>query len=457
MAGKHPPQPPTEPLPDPGVRHPDPAERRRPRLFRGGQLVDVAAGQVRSAQEVLVVDGRVQQVGPNLQAPDAETIDVDGRYLLPGLIDLHVHPGMRKVPERDADEQTTQLIKRDLQLWLRYGVTTVQSLGTDQPCASDIRREQANGDFTGARLFSVGSGFGVVGVPPFKMAPPGPVLVDDWDVAHDKGKKQVTEKVTKLANQRASGVKLWYDDWYGEHRKMKPEVARAIIQTARNFGLTTYAHVYYVDDVAPLIHDGLQVLAHMPRDRAADPELIDLIGQRDVAVLPTLTVPESNIAYPDKPSWVDTPLFAQFLPAGTVEDLHDDDYLDTLRTKLEYRPRDLAYAMRNTAAMYLCPPGVLLGFGTDAGVSNRVIGFSEHRELELLVTRCHVSEADALRMATLNSAQILGKADELGQIAPGRFADLVVVGGNPLEDICHARLIESVWLGGAQVAGPLSS
>jgi imidazolonepropionase-like amidohydrolase len=146
-----PPQVPTEGLPDPGVHQPDPAGRR-PRLFRGGRLIDVADGQLRNGEDVLVVEGRVLRVEPNLQAPDAETIDLDGRYVLPGLIDLHVHPGMMVGVSMDANHQTPERIKHDLQVWLRYGVTTVQSLGTDRPFAFDIQDEQAQGTFTGARL-----------------------------------------------------------------------------------------------------------------------------------------------------------------------------------------------------------------------------------------------------------------------------------------------------------------
>jgi adenine deaminase len=89
-ASSTPPQAPTEPLPLPDIRQPDPAERRRSRLFRGGRLIDVAAGRVRAGEEVLVVEGLVHGVGQNLQVSDAETIDLDGRYVLPGLIDLHV-------------------------------------------------------------------------------------------------------------------------------------------------------------------------------------------------------------------------------------------------------------------------------------------------------------------------------------------------------------------------------
>jgi imidazolonepropionase-like amidohydrolase len=448
-ASSTPPQAPTEPLPLPDIRQPDPAERRRSRLFRGGRLIDVAAGRVRAGEEVLVVEGLVHGVGQNLQVSDAETIDLDGRYVLPGLIDLHVHPGMMVGLHMDTNGQTRERINHDLQLWLRYGVTAVQSLGTDRPFAFDVQAEQAHGTFTGARLFSVGTGFGVKdGVPPFRMEPPGPIRVDDPAV--------VRNVVRKLADRGASGVKLWYDDWYGQLPKMTPQLAETIIQTCREVNLTSYAHIYSAKDAKELIDYGLQVLAHMPRDREADQDLIDLMRRRRVAVLPTLVVPESNVVYADKPAWLDDdPLFARFLPPGSVEFVRNDVNRAT-REKPEYpvlRP-DLNHAKRNTEAMYQA--GVRLGFGTDAGVANRVIGWSEHRELRLLVEKCGLSPADALRMATLGSAEILGRADELGQIAPGRRADLVALRDNPLEAITNSCSIESVWLDGVRVAGPLS-
>jgi imidazolonepropionase-like amidohydrolase len=439
-ASPTPPQAPTKPLPPTGIRRPDPAERRRVRLFRGGRLIDVADGRVRS-EDVLVVEGRVQRVGRNVKVPDAETIDLDGHYVLPGLIDLHVHPGMMVGLRMEANSQTRERIKRDLQLWLRYGVTTVQSLGTDRPFAFDIQAEQAQGTFTGARLVSVGNGFSVKGgAPPeslLRMDPPGPIRSDDPAVVRDS--------IHELAGRGASGVKLWYDDWYGQHRKMTRELAETIIQTCREVNLTSYAHVYSVEDAKDLIGYGLQVLAHMPRDREVDQDLINLMRRRGVAALPTLVVPESNVAYADEPDWLEAdPLFARFLPPGSVEFLRND----VLRS-------DLEHAKRNTQAMY--EADVRLGFGTDAGAANRVIGWSEHRELWLLVEECGVRPAAALRMATLGSAEILGRGDELGQIAPGRRADLVVLRDNPLEIITNSRSIESVWLDGARVAGPISS
>ena len=440
MPSDGPPQAPTADLPDPRIRTPDPAERGRPTLFRRADVVDVAAGAVRQGTDVLVVGGRIERVGEGIHSDGAHVVDLAGRYLMPGLISLHVHPGMMVGLRMDPNGQTPERIKHDLQLWLRYGVTTVQAMGSDRPFSFEVQREQRAGAFLGARLFSVGHGFGVRGgVPPFQMDPPGPVRESEAGA--------IRRVLVELAERGASGVKIWYDDWYGQFPKMAPEVARTIVVEARRLGLKSYAHVYRVDDAKLLIGFGLDVLAHMPRDRAADRELIDLMRERGTAVIPTLAVPESNVAFVDRPAWVDDPLFGRFLPPGSREFLRDDAFLASIRAKPEFPELgpDVERALRNTALLY--EAGVTFGFGTDTGVSNRVIGFYEHRELELL-TQAGVRPADALRMATVDSARVLGQAGILGEIAPGHRADLLVLRANPLEDISNTRKIAAVVVGG---------
>ena len=440
--------PPVDNLPDPAIRRSDPSDRAVATLFRGAGVLDVAAGSVREGVDVLVREGRIAQVGAGLTAADARTIEAAGRYLMPGLIDLHVHPGMMVGLRMDPDGMTSDRVRDDLQRWLRYGVTTVQAMGSDRRFTFEVQREQRAGGFVGARLFSVGHGFGVEdGVPPFRMDPPGPV--------RETEPSALRRIVAELAELGASGVKIWYDDWYGQSEKMAAEVARTIIEACKAHGLRSYAHVYRVDDAKLLIGFGLDVLAHMPRDREADDVLVELMRERGTAAIPTLTVPETNVAFLDRPVWVDDPLFGLLLPPGSREYLGDERFLATIRAKPEYaalRP-DLTRALRNTALLHRA--GVTVGFGTDAGVSNRVLGFSEHRELELLV-QAGISAADALKMATVTSAAVLGQADELGEIAPGRRADLLVLGANPLEDVRNVRTIEAVWIDGVHAADGLA-
>ena len=88
-------------------------------------------------------------------------------------------------------------------------------------------------------------------------------------------------------------------------------------------------------------------------------------------------------------------------------------------------------------------------------MSQRTVGYGEHRELELL-TECGVTPRDAIRMATLGSAEVLGR-DDRGELAPGRVADLSVLREDPLADVRALRTIQSVWIDGAQVAGALQT
>ena len=432
---------------EPQLESPPRKGRGAPKLLFGAALVDVLAGQLQLDEEVLIRDGVVQAVGRGLSADGAEVVDLTGRYLLPGLIDLHVHPGMMSGLLTDPNGLAPERVERDLRAWLRYGVTTVQAMGTDRPFAFELRDRQRAGELLGARLFTVGHGFGTPGgVPAFQMDQPGPLKPADPASAG--------RAVQDLASRGASGVKFWYDDWYGQYPRMAPEIARAILQACRAHGLTSYAHVYRVDDAKQLIRDGLDVLAHMPRDRTADDELIELMLARRTAVLPTLAVPETNYAFLTNPSWMDDPLFTLLLPPGSVEFLRDERFLASVRARPEFPhlEPDLQRARENLRLVYQA--GVSIGFGTDAGVSFRVIGFAEHRELELLA-ECGVRPIEALRMATCRSAELLGQADRLGAIAPGRLADLLVLRENPLLDLRATRTIESVWYEGVRVAGPL--
>lgn len=438
-------------------------------LFANGRIVDVREGVVREAV-VLVRDGEIVSVDPGPpvpsagrsasivgrpsgagedglpgggERPDASVVDLAGRYLLPGLLSLHVHPGLMQGFRNDPNGVDEARARRDLAIWPRFGVTTVQGLGTDRPYAFQVIRDRRPGE---ARYLSVGHGFGVRGgVPPFHIDPPGPYRESDPGF--------IQGALEELRERGASGVKLWYDDWYGQLPKMPAEIARLIIETSARLGLRTYAHVYRVADAKELVRLGVRTLAHMPRDRAADEELWTLMKADDVAVIPTLTVPDANVVYLDRPSFLDDPQVTSRLPEGAVALVRSEEYLAAIRAKPEFGRlrQDLVDALVNVAAAYRA--GVRFAFGTDAGVSQRIVGFGEHRELGLLVT-AGVRPADAIRMATLGSAEVLGRAD-LGEIAAGRRADLVVLREDPLAEVRAMRTIESVWIDGARVAGPL--
>jgi hypothetical protein len=174
-AAAAPPQAPTANLPDPGLRKVEPSKFRQAVVLKRANVIDVTRGAVREGMDVRIADGKIQAIGLALPATDAVVVDLSGRYLMPGLLSIHSHPGVMLGLRMDPNGQTPERMKHHLAVWLRYGVTTVQGLGTDRPFGFDVQREQRGpGALIGARFLSVGRGFGVPqGLPPFRMDPPG--------------------------------------------------------------------------------------------------------------------------------------------------------------------------------------------------------------------------------------------------------------------------------------------
>src|SRR5262249_14440556 len=150
-----------------------------------------------------------------------------------------------------------------------------------------------------------GGGFAAPGgLPPWRMEPPA--------IARETERPAIRRVLEERAQRGASGVKIWYDAFYGQLPKMPHEGARTMLEDGTRLRLRTYAHVHDVDDAKALVRSGVYAVAHMPRDREVDGELINLMLERNVPVIPTLALAESSYIFVDRPSWVDDPLFGKF-------------------------------------------------------------------------------------------------------------------------------------------------
>ncbi|HVG27926.1 MAG TPA: amidohydrolase family protein, partial [Acidobacteriaceae bacterium] len=182
---------------------------------------------------------------------------------------------------------------------------------------------------------------------------------------------------------------------------------------------------------------------------------IKAVKAKGVWYIPTLDMDEAAYVYAQAPAWMQSPFFqggltpelkAQFADAGWRKKLLGD-------TKMVAASQaSLAINERNLKAMV--DAGVKVGFGTDSGANAlRIPGFSEHRELHLLVA-AGLTPGQAIRMATVDAAALL-KLTDRGVIAPGKLADLVVVDGDPTADVDAAERIVAVYHRGKMVGGPI--
>jgi imidazolonepropionase-like amidohydrolase len=410
-------------------------------------LIDGNGGTPVPNAALVVQDGRITFVGPasQLKPPAGAAVqDLSGKYVLPGLIDLHVH-----VAESDGAVQdpkrtfTRENVEKDLRLYASYGVTSVLSMGSDQPLVYQIRDEQHRTRPTMARFFTAGRGFTVKeGFPTNQGNIPGvPYEVTD--------PKQAAGFVDELATHHPDVVKIWVDDRFGDFKKTPINLSKAIIDEAHKHKLKVAAHVFYLDDAKQLAAADLNAFAHSVRDKVVDDELIRLMKQHGTWQIPTLTRDSTPFEFEHPEPFLNDPFFMRAAPPLWVANLKSPAFLKTMVADKHWSeyPKLLENSKKNLKKLH--DAGVRYGFGTDAGVPGRVPAYLDHEEL-LLMRDAGLTPMQILVAATKSSAEFLGARD-LGTIERGKWADLLVLNGDPIADLRNSRKIGAVYVAGNKV------
>ncbi|TMB40909.1 MAG: amidohydrolase family protein [Deltaproteobacteria bacterium] len=415
-------------------------------VLQGATLID-GTGRPPLKNAVLVIDaGRISAVGPadKVKAPPgARALDLKGRTIIPGLINAHGHVGLVVGGQSRADGYTRENVQTQLLQYERYGVTSVLTLGLNRDLVYDVRDEQRRGTVPGATLFTAGRGIGVPdGAPPVPSAPD--------QVYRPRTPEEAVANVEEAAARKPDYFKIWVDDVFGKFPKMDPAVFKAAIDAAHRHSIKVASHVFYLGDAKAVITSGVDALAHSVRDQPVDDELVAMMKKRGTFYVATLNVDASFSAFADDPALLDDPFLTAALPPDSVQQFRSPEY----RAKVAADPNvpkaraALENGMRNLKTLHA--RGVHIAFGTDSGANPvRIQGWGEHRELELMV-KAGLSPMDALVAATRGSATMLGISDR-GTLEKGKRADLLVLAGNPLDDIRNTRKLVSVWHDGREI------
>lgn len=435
-------------------------------------LIDAASG-VRPAHRVVIRDGRIASVGPMAQpddVPAAERVDAQGRFLIPGLWDLHVHflyePGLTEVM---AD------------LFLDYGITSVRDTGGDMKQLSALRERLEGRAEPAPRVYVAGPLLD------------GPLVIYDGANPDQPGlgvgigsPAEAEAAVAELAAAGADLIKIY--------ELVEPEVFGALVEAARRQDLPIAAHVPLTmsADVAGPAVDSMEHLRNLELSCAGDWQaLLDERRERiagyggerghalrselhaaqrlpaiahydearcdavletlgDTIQVPTLRLNTLSMTRPyERADWAAA---VARLPAEVAERWRES--VRERQAAEAEEPEDTRFDQWSLfLAQRLHERGVPIGAGTDTPIGLAIPGYSLHTELELLV-RSGLAPLEALRAATETAARFFGLEQETGSIAPGMAADLVLLAADPLADIRNTRRIDAVMVGGRWVAGP---
>jgi len=420
-------------------------------------VIDAVNG-VRPARTVLVTGGRIVAVNDSRRAAQSKTtVDGTGRFLIPGLWDFHVH--------LTYDARLTAAMPG---LFLNHGITSIRDTGGELGLVTAAVRALRADSALAPRVFFAGplmDGASVVydgsGRPPLGIANP--------DVAAARA------NIARLAEAGVDFVKIY--------EMVTPEVFDVLVTEARARGLPIDGHVPLLmraREVGPRVQS-LEHLRNIEMDCAAEPERLlaerrqrmlnpeavsgftlrsnlhtlqrlaavaafdarecaqVLAATRNTIQVPTLRLNAMGLRSPFTRS--DWPVILSKLPADVAAEWRATG---ERTVQMGAPPRDSTYgefSLRLVRMMH--EAGVPIGAGTDTPIGFAAPGYSLHSEMEMLV-RAGLPPLEALRAATLRPAEFFGRAGEMGTIAPGMLADLVLLSADPLVDITNTKRIEAV-------------
>jgi imidazolonepropionase-like amidohydrolase len=254
----------------------------------------------------------------------------------------------------------------------------------------------------------------------------------------------------RVAGTKPDVIKIRVDDNLGTAPKMTPEVYRAVIDEAHARGLRVAAHIFYLDDAKDLLRAGADVIAHSVRDRDVDEEFLALMKTRQAAYVTTLTRELSTFVYESTPAFFSDPFFLKEADPAVVAQLKEPARQAGFRDSRSAQRYKAALEIAKRNLKRIAGAGLLIAMGTDAGpLPERFQGYFEHVEMAMMV-EAGLTPAHVLRAATVDAARAT-RVEGVGTLAPGAWADLLVLNQDPLRDIRHTREIASVWIAGSEI------
>jgi len=426
----------------------------RPRTALVGATVFDGTGSDPIADAVVLLEkDRIAKVGPKaeIEIPaDAFVVDVGGKWIVPGLVDSHIHffqsggaytrPDILDLRAVRAYEDERQAIKDDLpdllRRTLRSGITAVVDMGG--PLWNFEAREQAQKTVYAPRVAVAGPLISTVSRPQLEAGDPPIIRAESPDAARELVREQL-EKKPDL-------IKVWFIVMPDQKMDATVKMLRAVVDESHRAGVRVAVHATEVESARAAVTAGAEILVHSIHDAVVDDALVAQMKERGTILVPTLAVMEGYAEVLGNSAdlteferrFGDPAVIASFdeVPAAPPQ---AEERITRLRERTPIMVENLKK---------LFAAGVHIAAGTDAGNIGTLHGVSFHHELDHMV-KAGLTPRDVLLSATRDAARVFAKEPESGTLEEGKLADLLVLDADPLADISALQRIHRIVKGGA--------
>ncbi len=399
-------------------------------VIHAGQLLDVPGTAPKSEQTVVIEDGRVTQVVDGYRDPgefgeNATAIDLKDRFVMPGLMDMHVHIQMELGPDNDSkrlrmsDADIAMQSVHYAEVTLLAGFTTVRDLGAQPEQLYALRDGVERGWIDGPRIVgsggvSVTGGHGDVDGMRADLLEKytSKTICDGADDCRRATRRAVKFGADVIKITATGGVLS--DTNTGTGQQMEDDELVEVMNTAHALGRKVAAHAHAAQGINAALRAGVDSIEH---GSYANAESIRLFKETGAYLVPTLLAGATVVKMAENSNFMSLPIKAKAMRVG----------------------RDMA---GNFARAYA--EGVKIAYGTDSGVSKH----GTNAEEALLMKEAGMSEADILKAATVNAADLIDMSDSLGTLENGKYADIIAMEASPLEDISALLDVSFVMKGG---------
>ncbi len=397
-----------------------------------GTLIDVESESVKKEQTIVIENDKVVSVNAGyLPAPDGQrVIDLKNKTVMPGWMDMHIHveshPSKRSYEERFRMNPADVALRAtvDMRKTIEAGFTTVRDLGGSGVNVS-MRNAINRGDVVGPRIFTAEKSLATTGghadpTNGFRrslMGDPGPKegVVNSIEDVRKAVRQRYKNGADVIKVTATGGVLSVAKD--GQGPQLTEEELRAIVVTAKDYGMTTAAHAHGDEGMRRAVAAGITSIEHGTK---MSTETMDLMKKMGTWYVPTIAAGKYVAKKAEEPGY----------------------YPNIIVPKA----REIGPMIQNTFEKAY-KHGVKITFGTDAGV----FPHGENANEFIYMTEVGMSFMEALRSATLDAAEMLNQQELLGSIKAGKYADIIATDGNPMEDIQSVLRVNFVMKGGVVV------